>query len=200
VLQCYTYPGIYEGLTGACSSHSQQAYTVTLRRHRTLERLQSSSHVCSSNMALCRKVSDSALTQSGQESGVGSTPPHYHKSPNTCTNPKNPILKMKSFTLNSIVLLANWLIAIVACACVPDFPEKLLADSTVLRHPSIVAAFKRVGRNLTALYANITRDGLGFAIVSARRFRLVLSALTLVHRSMPRRLKACIPSVMAHSR
>lgn len=68
-----------------------------------------------------------------------------------------------------LALLANGIIATVTGACVPDYPEKLLADPAVLQHPAVIVAFEEVGRNLSALYINTTRDGLSFAVVSTPR-------------------------------
>jgi hypothetical protein len=68
--------------------------------------------------------------------------------------------------LNRLVVAAGCLTAIVHGACVADFPDKLLSDPLVLRHASVVAAFEEVGRNLSSLFVNTTRDPLSFAIVS----------------------------------
>jgi hypothetical protein len=65
-----------------------------------------------------------------------------------------------------VLLWASFIFATASGACVPDFPERLLADAAVLQHPSIVAAFEEVERELSSLYINTTRDGLSFAIVS----------------------------------
>ncbi|PSN59293.1 beta-lactamase/transpeptidase-like protein [Corynespora cassiicola Philippines] len=66
------------------------------------------------------------------------------------------------------LLVWTGLLAVAARAdCIPDAPEKLLADPLVLSHPAVTAAFEEVGRNLSALFVNTTRDGLSFAIVHA---------------------------------
>jgi hypothetical protein len=69
---------------------------------------------------------------------------------------------------NRLLLIASCIVAFVFGACVPDQPDKLLADPAVLQHPSIVTAFEEVGKTLSELYLNTTRDGLSFAIVSAQ--------------------------------
>jgi hypothetical protein len=76
---------------------------------------------------------------------------------------------MRRWPVSSFVLLASDLITIATGACVPDFPEVVLADPAVLQHAAVVAAFKQVGENFTALYGNTTRDGMSFAVVSALR-------------------------------
>jgi hypothetical protein len=68
--------------------------------------------------------------------------------------------------LNRLLVAAGCLAAIVQSVCVADFPEKLLSDPLVLQHASVVAAFEEVGRNLSSLFVNTTRDALSFAIVS----------------------------------
>lgn len=68
--------------------------------------------------------------------------------------------------LNHLLVAAGCLTAIVHGACVADFPGKLLSDPLVLQHASVVAAFEEVGRNLSSLFVNTTRDALSFAIVS----------------------------------
>lgn len=68
--------------------------------------------------------------------------------------------------LDVVVLLASSLITLVAAACVPDFPDKLLSDVAVIQHQAVLAAFEEVERNLSSLYINTTRDGLSFAVVS----------------------------------
>lgn len=67
--------------------------------------------------------------------------------------------------LARVLLSASCIIPFVACACIPDYPEKLLSDPAVLKHPSVIAAFENLQRNLSALYINTTRDGLSFALV-----------------------------------
>jgi hypothetical protein len=62
------------------------------------------------------------------------------------------------------------LIAVAAGACVPDFPNILLADPGVLQHAAVVTAFEQVGKKPAALYDDTTRDGLSFAVVSAPRW------------------------------
>lgn len=53
-------------------------------------------------------------------------------------------------------------------ACVPDVPEKLVANAKVLDHPAVVKAFEDVGGLLRRPYdGNATSDGLSFAIVHA---------------------------------
>lgn len=54
---------------------------------------------------------------------------------------------------------------IVRCACVPDVPDQLLSDPTVLKHPSVVEAFEKVERELSGFFVNTTRDGLSFVVV-----------------------------------
>jgi hypothetical protein len=76
---------------------------------------------------------------------------------------------MKHRPISSFVLLASGLIALATGACVPDFPETVLADPAVLQHAAVVAALEQVGKNLTALYGNTTRDGMSFAVVSILR-------------------------------
>jgi hypothetical protein len=73
---------------------------------------------------------------------------------------------MRHSLRSGLLLLTSCFIATVAGTCVPDYPDKLLADPAVLQHPSIKAAFKAVEGNLSALYVNTTRDGLSFAVVS----------------------------------
>jgi hypothetical protein len=68
---------------------------------------------------------------------------------------------------SELVFLASCFTAIVASACVPDYPERLLADAAVLQHPSVIAALDTVEQTLSALYINTTRDALSFAVVSA---------------------------------
>jgi len=70
--------------------------------------------------------------------------------------------------MNSLIFVASCFTTLVAGACVADYPDRLLADSLILKHPAVVAAFDEVGRNLSSLYINTTRDGLSFAVVSAR--------------------------------
>ncbi|KAF2845988.1 beta-lactamase/transpeptidase-like protein [Plenodomus tracheiphilus IPT5] len=69
---------------------------------------------------------------------------------------------------NTLLLFASYLNILISCSCVPYFPEKLLHDPTVIVHSSVVAALAEVQRNLTALCASTTRDGLSFAVVSAQ--------------------------------
>jgi hypothetical protein len=76
---------------------------------------------------------------------------------------------MRRCTVSSFVLLASSLIAVVAGACVPDFPDVVLADPAILQHAAVVTAFEAVQMTLAELYENTTRDGLSFAIVSALR-------------------------------
>ncbi|KAF2729479.1 beta-lactamase/transpeptidase-like protein [Polyplosphaeria fusca] len=73
------------------------------------------------------------------------------------------------------LLLATQALRFVGAACVPDVPEKILADPAVLQHPAVIAAFRDVERNLSALYVNTTRDGLSFAIVHASAHGTVFS-------------------------
>jgi hypothetical protein len=71
----------------------------------------------------------------------------------------------------SLLLVSSVVLDAVRAACVPDFPEKLLADARVLRHSAVQAAFERIAEQLAGLYegdaegGNGTRDGLSFAIV-----------------------------------
>jgi hypothetical protein len=67
--------------------------------------------------------------------------------------------------LNGLLVAATCFTAVVQGACVADFPDKLLSDPLVLRDASVTAAFEEVGRNLSSLYLNTTRDGLSLAIV-----------------------------------
>jgi hypothetical protein len=73
---------------------------------------------------------------------------------------------MRRSLRSDLLLLAACLISTIAGTCVPDYPDKLLADPAILQHPSIAAAFKAVEENLSALYVNTTRDGLSFVVVS----------------------------------
>ncbi|CAO2652489.1 Nn.00g007720.m01.CDS01 [Neocucurbitaria sp. VM-36] len=67
--------------------------------------------------------------------------------------------------LATAILFASYLVSLVTGACVPDFPEQLLSDATVLQHPAVIAAFEKVERSLSTLYVNTTRDGLSFAVI-----------------------------------
>lgn len=67
------------------------------------------------------------------------------------------------------LLLVGLFAKFVTSACVPDFAESLLSNPTVLQHPAVVAAFERVGKSLSSLYINTTRDGLSFAVVGFSR-------------------------------
>jgi hypothetical protein len=73
---------------------------------------------------------------------------------------------MKYLGSSELLLLTSCLTGGVASACVPDYPERLLADPAVLQHPSVVAALDTVEQTLSDLY-NTTRDALSFAVVSA---------------------------------
>ncbi|KAH7081058.1 beta-lactamase/transpeptidase-like protein [Paraphoma chrysanthemicola] len=73
---------------------------------------------------------------------------------------------MRSIASHVSVFTSCFFAAAIA-ACVPDFPEKLLADAAVLRHRSVVAALGEVEQTLSDLFVNTTRDGLSFAIVHA---------------------------------
>jgi hypothetical protein len=70
--------------------------------------------------------------------------------------------------MRAFLVLASCLLSLVASACVPDVPEKILYDPAVLQHPAVIAAFEEVQRTLSALYVNTTRDGLSFAVVSTQ--------------------------------
>jgi hypothetical protein len=74
---------------------------------------------------------------------------------------------MKYFRSTGFALLASRLTVGAVGACVPDYPERLLADPAVLQHPSIIAALDTVEKTLSALYINTTRDALSVAVVSA---------------------------------
>jgi hypothetical protein len=69
----------------------------------------------------------------------------------------------------SALVLASLFITFVTPACVPDYLESILADAAVLQHPAVLAAFEDVGKNLSALYVNTTRDGFSFAVVSIQK-------------------------------
>lgn len=61
-----------------------------------------------------------------------------------------------------VVTLARW----ANTACVPDVPEKQLADPQVLNHPAVLGAFDEVEKALQKPYdANSTRDGFSLAVV-----------------------------------
>lgn len=62
-------------------------------------------------------------------------------------------------------LILGFLSFLVAPACIPDVPEKLLWDPAVLQHPAVTAAFQIVEKSLSDLFINTTRDGLSFAVV-----------------------------------
>ncbi|KAH3994760.1 hypothetical protein HBH98_164390 [Parastagonospora nodorum] len=74
---------------------------------------------------------------------------------------------MTGLVTNSLLFVASCFTTLVTCACVADYPERSLTDPLILKHPAVVAAFEEVGRNLSSLYINTTRDGLSFAIVHA---------------------------------
>jgi hypothetical protein len=101
---------------------------------------------------------------------------------------------------NRLLATVGCLTAVVHGARVADFPEKLLSDPQVLQHASVVAAFKEVGRNLSSLFVNTTRDALSFAIVGAYKQSFVRNAANAMCRYMPRRLARCSRSTMARSR
>jgi hypothetical protein len=105
---------------------------------------------------------------------------------------------MRAFA-GHVWLFASCIIATATGACVPDFPERLLADAAVLQHPSIVAAFEEVEREVSSLYINTTRDGLSFAIVSTLHAHQP-TLLTISSRSTLQRRVAYTPSATAHSR
>jgi hypothetical protein len=64
-----------------------------------------------------------------------------------------------------IVLTVGVLARVVAPACVPDAPSKLLWDPEVLRHPSVISALKKLEGTLNGYFKNTTRDGLTVAVV-----------------------------------
>jgi hypothetical protein len=66
--------------------------------------------------------------------------------------------------LNRLVVAVGCLTAVVHNTCIADFPDKLLSDPLVLQHASVVAAFEEVGRNVSSLFINTTRDALSVAI------------------------------------
>ena len=101
--------------------------------------------------------------------------------------------------LTRLVVAAGCLTAIVHGARVADFPDKLLSDPLVLRHASVVAAFEEVGRNLSSLFVNTTRDALGFAIVGVCTSRSKYRANAKC-RYMPPRLARRSHSTMVSSR
>lgn len=72
---------------------------------------------------------------------------------------------MKICAARNAFLLASCWIKVATAACIPDYPEKLLADPAVLRYPAVIAAFEDVERYLSDFYINTTRDGLSFAVV-----------------------------------
>jgi hypothetical protein len=76
------------------------------------------------------------------------------------------------------VVFAAYLLSFAACACVPDFADKILSDPLTLEHPAVIATFEQVQRNLSALYINTTRDGLSFAVVRIGRFSSKSRSLT----------------------
>jgi hypothetical protein len=67
--------------------------------------------------------------------------------------------------MKALLVLAAYLLPYAACACVPDFADKILSDPLVLQHPAVIAAFEQVQQNLSSLYINTTRDGLSFGVV-----------------------------------
>lgn len=104
---------------------------------------------------------------------------------------------MRSIASHVLVFTSCFFAAAIA-ACVPDFPEKLLADAAVLRHPSVVAALGEVEQTLSDLFVNTTRDGLSFAIVSLTHIRL--SAMLKSNRSTLQRRGAYLLSAMVPSK
>lgn len=64
-------------------------------------------------------------------------------------------------------LVVVTLIRIGSSACVPEVPQKLVSDPTILDHPAITSAFRAIEKNLDGLFVNTTTDGLSFAIVGA---------------------------------
>lgn len=107
---------------------------------------------------------------------------------------------MRCLQSSGLLFFTTHLISFAVGACVPDYPEKLLADPAVLQHPAVVAAFEEVGRNLSKLYVNTTRDGLSFAVVSAITIFYIGRKLMFKDRYMPQRLAPCTRSTMAPSR
>jgi hypothetical protein len=99
-----------------------------------------------------------------------------------------PRLRRKAFMWNRLLATVGCLTAVVHGACVADFPEKLLSDPQVLQHASVVAAFKEVGRNLSSLFVNTTRDALSFAFVGVYKHSFVRNVTNAMCKYMPRRL------------
>jgi len=106
---------------------------------------------------------------------------------------------MKSFIGRSALLLASLFVIAVEPACIPDYPESIFADAAILKHPSVIAAFEELGRNLSALYFNTTRDGLSFAVVGARKSVVPIIALTAICRFTPQHLASRMLSTMVAS-
>ena len=70
---------------------------------------------------------------------------------------------MRTFASGFASLVA--LASVVDGACIPEVPQKLVSDPTVLGHPAVSSALKAIERNLAELFVNTTEDGLSFAIV-----------------------------------
>lgn len=63
-----------------------------------------------------------------------------------------------------LTILAHW----SSAACVPDVPERLLAEPQILDHPAVRKAFTELENLLQRPYVdNKTRDGLSVAIVGS---------------------------------
>lgn len=68
-----------------------------------------------------------------------------------------------------LVLIVAVVVPFVASVCVPDVPQKLLADPAVLQHPAVTSALETIEQSLSELFISTTRDGLSFAIVRSHR-------------------------------
>jgi hypothetical protein len=97
-----------------------------------------------------------------------------------------------------LLLLVSFFTAVVSSSCVPDYPERLLADAAVLQHPSVIAALHTVEQTLSTLYTNTTRDALSFAVVSAPHSPHASDSTLTNYRPMPLLLGLFTPSIMAH--
>lgn len=94
-----------------------------------------------------------------------------YKVANICRWSALTLLTQLPATMNQHVLFALALAAfarLTGGACVPDVPEKLIANARIVDHPVVVKAFEDVEHLLRRPYSdNATRDGLAFAIVHA---------------------------------
>lgn len=85
-----------------------------------------------------------------------------------------------------LTLIAS-LVSLTSAACVPDVPQKLLHDPSVLKHPAITSAFQSIEAVLDELFTNKTRDGLSLVVVSVITCHYTHSAYQepQVHASSP---------------